>query len=565
MGVNSNTFRRFMDPKTYKDQWSAMQNGTYWAGARLLASAEREGKEEIAKGRSGGGGGTAKKGKTMAAAAGGGGKRKSDSVGGAVDVDDDDDDDTKTMTKKAKKGRTGNEMKREAEDLISRINAVEYVNGDVVYDTCPEVVAGIKTFLQRDGMNKAMLLSALGGINQNSMARFMSGKKQDQCGNVTYGRAYAFLEKLRILEGAPKSKARLRNEVANPEGVRHIIHVYIYIPRCECSCPVVALFPLGLSTYIMYAPDPTKRDSSPSLSSLKKHINSTVFPCEGESREVGLDVGKTLNGRGQIRGIYDVSARSYSVVNKNAGGGAEYFARRTSRRSPKRSPVAPTLLGSPRHLAACTSRGASTRVSRARCRRKGRKAPCPCSAGAEAGGERGEARRAPSSSPSPAVVRGGRAVAFVFAYSYSYSHSSPITHTPRTRRPSPVVLAIRRSAYPRTREVTRDASPLVCSADNTTSSRPPRGIIARISQAAASRRRPLPPTSSSSTSFRPTSPPTIGASRRATCKPDTPRDESECNSLICGQQAGSILFSCAYQYYLAGKFDPWSIPKNTKT
>ena len=338
MGVNSNTFRRFMDPKTYKDQWSAVQNGTFWAGARLLASAEREGKEEIAKGRSGGGGGTAKKGKTMAAAAGGGGKRKSDSVGGAVDVDDDDDDDTKTMTKKAKKGRTGNEMKREAEDLISRINAVEYVNGDVVYDTCPEVVAGIKTFLQRDGMNKAMLLSALGGINQNSMARFMSGKKQDQCGNVTYGRAYAFLEKLRILEGA------LRNEVANPEGVRHIIHVYIYIPRCECSCPVVALFPLGLSTYIMYAPDPTKRDSSPSLSSLKKHINSTVFPCEGESREVGLDVGKTLNGRGQIRGIYDVSARSYSVVNKNAGGGAEYFARRTSRRSPKRSPVAPTLL-----------------------------------------------------------------------------------------------------------------------------------------------------------------------------------------------------------------------------
>jgi hypothetical protein len=80
-------------------------------------------------------------------------------------------------------------------------------------------------------VNKAMLLLALGGINQNSLARFMGGKGQDQCGNVTYGRAYAFLERLRLLEGSSKSKARLRNEVAYPEGVRHYYtHVYIYSP-----------------------------------------------------------------------------------------------------------------------------------------------------------------------------------------------------------------------------------------------------------------------------------------------------------------------------------------------
>lgn len=36
MRVNGNTFRRFMNSKTYKDQWSAVQNGTYWAAARLL-------------------------------------------------------------------------------------------------------------------------------------------------------------------------------------------------------------------------------------------------------------------------------------------------------------------------------------------------------------------------------------------------------------------------------------------------------------------------------------------------------------------------------------------------
>jgi hypothetical protein len=36
MGVNSNSFRRFMDPKSYKNMWSACDNGTYWAAAKLL-------------------------------------------------------------------------------------------------------------------------------------------------------------------------------------------------------------------------------------------------------------------------------------------------------------------------------------------------------------------------------------------------------------------------------------------------------------------------------------------------------------------------------------------------
>ncbi len=198
MGVNSNSFGKFMNPKTYKDQWSATSNGTYWAGAKLLARLEHE--KEIAKE-------TAKK---LA-----GGKRKS---GDAADV--------VVSTKKAKaddapRKRSGAEIKQEAAELIRRINAVEDVNESVVYDTCPEVVDGIKSFLKRDGVNKAMLCSALGNINNNSMARFLSGKKQYQCGNVTYRAAYVFLEKLRILEGRPNSKARLRNEVANPSGVRH--------------------------------------------------------------------------------------------------------------------------------------------------------------------------------------------------------------------------------------------------------------------------------------------------------------------------------------------------------
>ena len=119
---------------------------------------------------------------------------------------------------KGKKG--GAERKREAEELISRIVAIEGVNMTVVHDTCPEVAAGIKKFLQRDGVTKAMLLGALGNINHNSMGQFLSGKEQDRCGNMTYRSGYAFLEKLRILEGRLKSKARLRNKTENPDRVR---------------------------------------------------------------------------------------------------------------------------------------------------------------------------------------------------------------------------------------------------------------------------------------------------------------------------------------------------------
>ena len=116
--------------------------------------------------------------------------------------------------------RRGDERKREAEELIRCVNAVEGANTTVVYDTCTEVVEGIKSFLQRDGVTRKMLLRALGNVNDNSMRKFFNGKSQDQRANVTYRAGYAFLEKLRILEGRPKSKARLRNEAENPEGVR---------------------------------------------------------------------------------------------------------------------------------------------------------------------------------------------------------------------------------------------------------------------------------------------------------------------------------------------------------
>lgn len=46
-----------------------------------------------------------------------------------------------------------------------------------------------------------------------------------------YRSGYAFLEKLRILEGRLKSKARLRNETENPDGVRASSYILCAIRR----------------------------------------------------------------------------------------------------------------------------------------------------------------------------------------------------------------------------------------------------------------------------------------------------------------------------------------------
>mmetsp|Transcript_17031 Transcript_17031/g.22058 ORF Transcript_17031/g.22058 Transcript_17031/m.22058 type:complete len:217 (-) Transcript_17031:262-912(-) len=194
MGVNSNSFRKFMDPKTYKNQWSATSNGTYWAAAKLLAQRAHE--KELDKLRGGG------KRKSSTAASGNGAAKKK----------------AKTTGEDAQRKKSGAEMKKEALDLIQRINAVEGVRQGVVYDTCPQVAKKIKEFLQRDGMTKKYLCVALGDINSNSLQKFLSAKGQDGCGNVAYRAGYEFFEKLRVLEGKGKSAARKANELKHPDG-----------------------------------------------------------------------------------------------------------------------------------------------------------------------------------------------------------------------------------------------------------------------------------------------------------------------------------------------------------
>jgi hypothetical protein len=44
------------------------------------------------------------------------------------------------------------------------------------------------------------------------------GKNQDQCGNITYRRAYEFFEKKRIVDGEAKSARRRKNEAEHPGG-----------------------------------------------------------------------------------------------------------------------------------------------------------------------------------------------------------------------------------------------------------------------------------------------------------------------------------------------------------
>lgn len=211
MGINNNSFRKFMNPKTYKNQWSATSNGTYWAASKLLEQERNRLKVKV------------------------NGKRKGDA-----------DNDNTASNKKSK-----TEIKLEMMTLMNQVAAVQGVNEHVVLDTCIQLVKKVgdshnilisfhyptsshpfsllkypssigtlqvKAFLAQDGVTKVDFCFILGGVNSNSLNRFLAGKAQDQAENITYRRAYAFFEKKRILEGGAKSKARIKNEMEHASG-----------------------------------------------------------------------------------------------------------------------------------------------------------------------------------------------------------------------------------------------------------------------------------------------------------------------------------------------------------
>ena len=55
-------------------------------------------------------------------------------------------------------------------------------------------------------------------VHGNTFNAFLQGQNQERCDNVTYPRAYLFLERLRIHFGKPKTCARLFNEKNYPDG-----------------------------------------------------------------------------------------------------------------------------------------------------------------------------------------------------------------------------------------------------------------------------------------------------------------------------------------------------------
>ena len=173
-------------------------NGTYWAAARLLEQVKYDKEQAKKLGKKSG-----SKRRSDAPETGGAKKMKAASSGQPVAT-------TATKTKA--------QLESEARQLIQRILDVEGVPAHIVYDSCPQLVKKIKEFLARPGMTKKVFCGALDNLNNNSLGKFLAGKGQDQCGNVTYRAGYVFFEKLRILEGKPKSAARRKNETEHPEG-----------------------------------------------------------------------------------------------------------------------------------------------------------------------------------------------------------------------------------------------------------------------------------------------------------------------------------------------------------
>jgi len=201
LGLSYSSFSKFMNPKTYKDQWSACQNSTYWAAARLLEKHKYE--QKIAK----------KTTKTKTKEASSGGKRKQESnsndennVNGATTTI------TTTAVEQPSRKKSKAETKKDIETYIERIVTTTPLPNNRVYDGCPEIVKKIKEFLKRDGVTKAFFCRVIGNVNSNSMNQFLLKKKQDGAGMIAYPLSYSFFEKMRLHENKPKSKKRLRNE-----------------------------------------------------------------------------------------------------------------------------------------------------------------------------------------------------------------------------------------------------------------------------------------------------------------------------------------------------------------
>lgn len=97
---------------------------------------------------------------------------------------------------------------------------IEEGNTDRIFDSCAEVVKKIKqTLVDHPGLTKKAFREVVCGCSPATLDKFLMGKTQQNCqALMVYPLAYAFFERLRMMNGEPKSKARLKNEKDRPMG-----------------------------------------------------------------------------------------------------------------------------------------------------------------------------------------------------------------------------------------------------------------------------------------------------------------------------------------------------------
>ena len=170
LGVNGNSFNKFMKG-AYKDQWSACQNGTYWAAARFFARQKVAAKSNPAAAK----------------------KRK------------------REASTSAKSKKTASLALQVAlMDLLS--NDAHCAPGAPIYEDCDTVRSQLAAFIESGRVNKTSTLKII-SVAPNSHKNFTTLKgKGVGAANKTYRQGYRLLEAVRIHDGKGKSQRRLDNE-----------------------------------------------------------------------------------------------------------------------------------------------------------------------------------------------------------------------------------------------------------------------------------------------------------------------------------------------------------------
>ena len=115
-------------------------------------------------------------------------------------------------------GPSRKNIKEMEAETLAKVASVELPEDTPVFDDCNQVRTSIMTFLNTKVMTQAAFCRAV-SANSNSLRQFLAFKGKDKgAGHGIYPAAYRFFEKLRIAEGEPKSKSRLKNEKDHPLG-----------------------------------------------------------------------------------------------------------------------------------------------------------------------------------------------------------------------------------------------------------------------------------------------------------------------------------------------------------